>query len=148
MVSSKAETAQKYLEELNTERRETLEKIRKIILENIPKGFVEEMQYGMICYNIPIEKYPNTYNKKALTIAAIASQKNYASLYLMGIYADKEMEKWFKGELIKSSKNMKMGKSCINFKKIEDLDLELIKKVIEKITPEKYIEMYEKSRKN
>jgi predicted aldo/keto reductase-like oxidoreductase len=148
MVSSKAKTAQKYLEELDTERREIIENIRKIILERIPKGFVEEMQYGMICYNIPIEKYPNTYNKKALTIAAIASQKNYISLYLMGIYADKEMEKWFKGEMNQSNKKMKMGKSCINFKKIEDLDLELIKKVIEKITPEKYIQMYEKSRKN
>lgn len=148
MVSSKAETVQKYLEELETERREIIEKLRKIILEKIPKGFVEEMQYGMICYNIPIEKYPNTYNKKALTIAAMASQKNYVSLYLMGIYADKEIEKWFKGELIKSSKKMKMGKSCINFKKIDELDLELIKKVIEKITPEKYIQTYEKSRKN
>lgn len=148
MVSSKAKTAQEYLSELDTERRETLEKIRKIILENIPKGFVEEMQYGMICYNIPLERYPKTYNKKALTIAAIAAQKNYFSIYLMGSYANKEIEEWFKREMQQSEKKMKMGKSCINFKRIEEIDLELIRKTITKITPQKYIESYEKSRKN
>lgn len=147
MVTSKAKTVKEYIDELEGERREIIQRMTKIITETIPKGFVQEMQYGMICYNVPLERYPKTYNGKALTIVALASQKNYCSIYLMGAYADKETEKWFKEEIKKGKKKVKMGKSCINFEKIEDLDLNLIKKVISKIDPQKYIEIYEKSRK-
>src|SRR3989344_1849247 len=130
MVQSNAKTVEAYLKELPTERKEAISAVRKVILKNLPRGYEECMQYGMISYVIPLEKYPDTYNKQALGIVALASQKNYMSVYLMAIYGGKKTEKWFAEEYRKSGKKLDMGKSCIRFRKLDDLPLELIGKAV------------------
>lgn len=147
MVSSAAKTVKQYIAELPDDRRREVVKVRKLIMDNIPKGFEEIMLYGMICYAVPLSRYPVTYNKQPLTIAGLASQKNYISLYLMGVYGDKKTEKWFSDEYKKSGKKMNMGKSCLRFLKADDLAMDVVAKVIEKVTVEDFIATYEKSRK-
>ena len=147
MVSSSAKTVSSYLQELPENRREALIKVRKVILKNLPKGYKETMNWGMISYEIPFARYPNTYNKRPLGIAALASQKNYMSLYLMTVYGDKKIEKWFKDRYAASGKKPDMGKSCVHFKKLEDLPLDLIGEVIARVSVDEYIAHYEKARK-
>ena len=115
----------------------------KVILDNLPDGYVERMQYGMISYAIPLETYPVTYNKQPLGLASLASQKNYMSLYLMNVYGDTDTERWFHEEYRASGKKLDMGKSCVRFKKVEDLPLELIGQTIARTSPDEFIERYE-----
>lgn len=107
-------------------------------------GYEETMQYGMISYVIPMEKYPTTYNKKPLTFVSLASQKNYIALYLMNVYGDEEEE--FKKNYIATGKKLDMGKSCVRFKSLDDLPLKLISKTITRTSIAQFIERYEKSR--
>ena len=144
MVISKAGTVREYLAELSPERRDSIAKLRKLILKNLPKGYIEIMLYGMISYVIPLERYPNTYNKKPLTLASLASQKNYMALYLMNVYGDGEEE--FKKNYIATGKKLDMGKSCVRFKSLDDLPLRLIGKTITRTSVAQFIERYEKSR--
>lgn len=147
MVSSKANTVDQYLKELPAEKREAITDVRKVVLKNLPKGYKETMLWGMICYIIPLEEYPNTYNGAPLGIAALAAQKNYNSLYLMSVYGDPKTEKWFKERYAKSEKKLDMGKSCVRFKKAEDLPLDLIAETISRVSKEDYIQRYEQVRK-
>lgn len=147
MVSSKAQTVKQYLDELPTERHEAISKVRQVILKNLAAGFEEGMQYGMIGYYIPLKDFPNTYNGQPIGIAALASQKNYISIYLMNIYSDKKTSEWFESEYKKSGKKMNKGKCCVRFKKLDDLPLELIGKAIARTTAQQFIEQYKKSRK-
>jgi hypothetical protein len=146
-VQSKAKTINQYLAELPADRLSVIKTVRKVVLNNLQEGYKETMQYGMISYVIPIEIYPNTYNRKPLVIVGLSSQKNYLSLYLMNIYGDKKEEEWFKKEYEKSEKKLNMGKSCVRFKKVEDLPLDLIGKAVARITIKEFIELYEKARK-
>jgi uncharacterized protein YdhG (YjbR/CyaY superfamily) len=146
-VQSKAKTIDQYLAELPADRRGAIMKVRTVILNNIPEGFKETMQYGMISYVIPIERYPNTYNRQPLAIVALASQKNYMSFYLMSIYGDEKKRAWFKKEHKKSGKKLNMGKSCVRFKKVEDLPLDLIAEAVARTSVKEFIERYEESRK-
>src|SRR3989344_5122804 len=147
MVSSNAKTVEQYLKELPQERREAISAVRKVILKNLPKGYEECMMFGMIGYAIPLSKYPNTYNNQPLGIAALASQKNYMSIYLMNVYGNKETEKWFKDAYKKSGKKLDMGKSCVHFKKLDDLPLDVIGKTITLTSVDELIKVYEKSRR-
>ena len=94
MVSSKAATVEEYLAELPENRRDDIQQVREVILANLPDGFQECMQYGMIGYAIPLERFPDTYNKQALGVAALAAQKRHISVYLHGLYADPELTEW------------------------------------------------------
>lgn len=116
--------------------------IRKTILQNLPKGYEEVMDFGMIAYVIPLKRFPNTYNGHALGLAALASQKNYMSIYLMNVYGDPATEKWFKAEWKKTGKKIDMGKSCVRFKKLEDLPLDLIGKAVARTSVNAYITRY------
>jgi uncharacterized protein YdhG (YjbR/CyaY superfamily) len=147
MAQSKATTVDEYLAEQSPDRRLALEAIRRVILENLPRGYVETMQYGMIGYVVPLEKYPVTYNKQPLGVAALASQKNYLSLYLMNVYGDPETERWFVEEYQASGKKLDMGKSCVRFKKLEDLPLDLIGRAIARTSVDEFIGMYEAARR-
>ena len=147
MVYSKARTVKQYLAGLPPDRRAALAAARKVILDHLPKGYEETMQYGMISYVIPLKRYPNTYNRQPLGIACLASQKNYMVLYLMNVYGDKKIELWFRERYQASGKKLDMGKSCIRFRKIDDLPLELIGKAVARTSVEKFIEQYEKARK-
>ncbi len=144
MVQSKAQTVKEYLAELPPDRRKEIETLRKVILANLPKGYEECMSYGMIGYVIPLSRYPETYNKQPLAIAALASQKNYMSVYLMCVYGEKQYMEWFKKSFEASGKKLDMGKSCVRFKKSDDLPLDVIGEAIAKVSVENYIKFYEK----
>jgi len=145
MVQSKAKTVEQYLKELPADRREAIAAVRKVILRNLPKGYEEAMNWGMITYEIPLKTYPKTYNGQPLCLAGLASQKNFMTLYLMTVYGHKETEKWFKQRYKASGKKLDMGKSCVHFRKLDDLPLELIGEVIAKVPVENYIRFYEKA---
>ncbi|MEA3440984.1 MAG: DUF1801 domain-containing protein [Chloroflexota bacterium] len=147
MVTSKAATVEEYLDELPPERREVVSEVRQTILDNLPEGFVESMNWGMISYEIPLERYPDTYNKKPLAYAALAAQKNHYSIYLMGCYADSEQEAVLKEGFEQAGKRLDMGKSCVRFRKLEDIPMDAIARVIASTTPEQFITMYEHARK-
>ena len=144
MVQSNAGSVDEYLKELSPERRDSITTVRNLILENLPTGYEEMMLYGMISYVIPLERYPNTYNKKPLTLVSLASQKNYMALYLMNVYGDGEEE--FKKNYIATGKKLDMGKSCVRFKSLDDLPLRMIGKTITRTSVAQFIERYEKSR--
>jgi uncharacterized protein YdhG (YjbR/CyaY superfamily) len=145
-VKSQARTVEEYLEALLPERREPLSAVRGVILANLPEGFEEGMNWGMISYEIPLSRYPKTYNKQPLMMAALASQKNFMALYLTGVYGDPETGAWFRERYAASGKKLDMGKSCIRFRRLEDLPLELVGEVIRRCTVEAFIERYERSR--
>ena len=147
IMKSKAETVDEYLDELSDERRETVSIIRKLILEHLPEGYHEVMQYGMISYIIPFDIFPDTYNKQPLSYLSLASQKNNYSLYMSNVYADQEINSWFIKEYKESGKRMDMGKSCVRFKKLDNLPLDLIGEAISKTTPDEYIQMYKRAKK-
>jgi hypothetical protein len=130
MASSKATSVSAYLDELPPDRREAIVAVRKVILKNLPKGFVEGMAYGVIGYMIPLATYPETYNGQPLMYAGLASQKNYMSFYLTNVYGHKETEVWFRKRWAATGKKLDMGKSCVRFKKLDDLPLDLIGETI------------------
>ena len=146
MVKSKATTVKEYISELPEERINDIKAVRNLIIENLPKGYVETMQYGMITYVIPIDRYPNTYNGLPLGYISLASQKNYMALYLMNVYSNKEIESNFKNRYIASGTKLDMGKSCVRFKKLEDLPLDLIGETIAMTSVDDFISVYEESR--
>ena len=121
MAKSEANTVGEYLADLAEDRRAALTAVRKVILENLPVGYEETMQYGMVGYVIPLERYPATYNGKALIYTGLASQKNYMSVYLMGYYMDPDVQNKFEKAYAASGKRFDAGKSCIRFKKVDDL---------------------------
>ena len=140
-------SVQNYIDNLPEERRTIIVNLRKVISENLPNGFEECMNYGMIGYVVPKSLYPKGYHcspELPLPFLNIASQKNSVNIYHMGIYADEKLLKWFQEEFLKySKKKLDMGKSCIRFKKAEDIPYELIGELASKITPEQWIERYE-----
>lgn len=143
-MHSTSETVEAYLRSLPTDRREAISRLRQLILKNLPKGYEEGMQYGMISYHVPLQTYPTTYNGEPLSYIALASQKNYMSLYLMAIYGGNENE--FRTAYQQSGKKLNMGKSCIRFKQYEDLPEPLLAKTIASYTPKQFIELYELTR--
>ena len=147
MVRSQAETVDQYLAELPPERREVVSTVRDLVLRHLPEGYVETMNWGMISYEIPLSRYANTHNKQPLSYAALAAQKNYYSLYLMTAYADSEQEGWIKDAYAQAGKKLDMGKSCLRFRKLEDVMPRVIARVIASTPPDEFIAMYVKSRK-
>ncbi len=142
-MQSKAKTGEKYLAELPADRREALQVVRTAILENLPQGYEEGMQYGMIGYFEPHSVYPPGYHcdpKQPLPFVALASQKNYMSIYLM---FDEEFETWFRKAWTKTGKKLDRGKSCVRFKKIDDVPLKVIGQAIKRVPTKKFIEHYE-----
>ncbi|MEE8438591.1 MAG: DUF1801 domain-containing protein [Micropepsaceae bacterium] len=146
MVSSSATSVKDYLDELPGERRKAIAAVRRVIRKNLPKGYVESMQYGMISYIIPLKRFPETYNKQPLANISLASQKNHMPVYLMGIYGDKKLRRWFEREYKKTNKRMDVGKCCVRFKKLEDLPLEIVGKAVAAMSLEEFIAMYENAR--
>ena len=147
MVKSTAVTVEEYLNELAPPRREAIAAMRQVILDHLPQGYGEAMEFGMIGYVVPLKTYPKTYNKRPLMYAALASQKNYMSLYLMNVYGDRETETWFTERFRASGKKLDMGKSCVHFKKLDDLPLELLGEVIARTSVAGFIERNEASRR-
>ena len=143
-MQSKANTVKQYLNELPNDRKKAISIVRQTILENLPEGYDEVMNWGMMTYEVPLETYPNTYNGKPLMYAALASQKNHMAIYLMGCYMVPEVRNEFEKAYKKSGKQFDAGKSCIRFKKIDDLPLDLLGKTIASIDVNEFIELVEK----
>lgn len=133
--------------ELPQDRQQPMTELRNVILRNLPKGFKETMSYGMITYVVPHSLYPAGYHcdpKQALPFLSIASQKNFIAVYHMGLYARRDLLDWFTKEYAKQSKaKLDMGKSCIRFKKPEQIPLDLIGVLASKMSPQEWIETYE-----
>lgn len=150
-MQSQALTAEQYINELPKERKMAIETLRNVIVKNLPTGFEECMNYGMIGFVVPHELYPAGYHcnpKLPLPFLNIASQKQHITLYHSGLNAGKLLD-WFTSEFEKvSSKKLNMGKCCIRFKKLEDIPLDLIGELVSKITPSQWIAIYESSIKN
>lgn len=146
-----AKNPEEYISKLPDDRKEAIIKLRSVILENLPEGFTESMQYDMISYVVPHTYYPAGYHcdpKQALPFMSIASQKNFIAVYHMGVYSIKELSDWFTAEYPKYSKTkLDMGKSCIRFKKIEQIPYNLIGELTSKITPDEWITFYESNMK-
>ena len=146
MVTSSAKTVDGYLDELTPERRQVVEAVRDVILENLPDGYEEVMQYGMISYVIPFSRFPITYNRQPLGYVSLAAQKNYISLYLMGVYGSEDLSAWFTREWKATGRKLDMGKSCIRFKRIEDVALELVGEAVARVSVDDFIKIYEDAR--
>ena len=125
-MQSDAKDVLTYLEELPEERRTTIETVRRVILENLPEGYEEAMNWGMITYQVPLQEYPDTYNGKPLLYAALASQKNHMAVYLTSIYMQDTERQAFEAAYRQTGKRFDAGKSCVRFRKLDDLPLELI----------------------
>lgn len=151
-MQSKATTVKQYLDQLPEERKPWFNALRETIINNLPKGFSEEMSYGMIGYVVPHSIYPQGYHcdpQLPLPFINLASQKNFIAVYHMGIYANPELLSWFVNEFPKHSKfKLDMGKSCIRFKKPEQIPFELIGELIQKMKVNDWVGLYEKNFRN
>ncbi len=146
-----ANSVDEYIAQLPKERQEAIEKLRNLALHNLPKGFSEGIIYKMIGFFVPLEIYPAGYHcakkePEPLPFVQFASQKNFIAMYNMGLYADKELYDWFVEEYPKHSKyKLDMGKSCVRFKKIDDIPYDLISELLRKMSVEDWISLYEKN---
>lgn len=155
-MQSKATSVAGYLASLPEDRRKTVEAVRKVILANLDSGYEEGMQYGAIGYYVPHRVFPAGYHcdpKQPLPFAALASQKNYLSLYMMGVYCgcgegpgagETPHARWFREAWTRTGKKLDMGKACVRFRKVEDLALEVIGEAIKRVPAKVYIEQYQK----
>jgi uncharacterized protein YdhG (YjbR/CyaY superfamily) len=147
-MRSEAKTPEEYIQTLPDDRKEVMAELRSVIKKNLPKGFSESMGYGMLNFVVPHSKYPNGYHcdpKLPLPFLAVASQKNFVALYHMGMYSDPKLLKWFTTEFPKHSKSkLDMGKSCVRFKKPAEIPFKLIGELASKMSPDQWIECYEK----
>lgn len=146
MVSSRASTVADYLAELPADRRAEIERVRDVINSALPEGYREGIGYGMIGWVVPLEVYPDTYNKQPLAYAGLAALKNYNSLYLNCVYASKERTDKLKAAFVAAGKKLDMGKSCIRFKNADELALHVVRDEIASTTPDDFIKIYEEAR--
>ena len=146
-MPTKTTTVEGYVNELPAERKQAITELRKVIKKNLPKGFAEEISYGMIGYVVPLSKYPKGYHcnpSLPLPFINVGSKKNFIALHHMGVYASKDLLDWFTKEYPKHCKTkLDMGKGCIRFKKMDDIPYKLIGELSAKISPDKWIEMVE-----
>ena len=145
-MQSDATTVDDYLAELEPDRKASVAAVRDVILENLPDGYEEVMQYGMISYIVPTAILAETYNGQPLMYAALASQKRYMSLYLTNVYGDEGSAEWFRQRYAASGKKLNMGKSCVRFRKLEDLPLDVVGEAIALTPMDEFLEIYRASR--
>jgi hypothetical protein len=147
MASSKAPTVAAYLAELPPDRRAVIAEVRRVVRRNLPRGYRETMNWGMITWEIPLKRYPETYNGQPLCYLALAAQKNATSLYLTSIYQDPALARALKDGFKRAGKKLNMGKSCIRFRTADELALDVIGKVVASTPPDRFIARYEASRR-
>lgn len=143
MVRSNASTVEQYLAELPDDRRADVESVRAMVLANLPEGYVETMRWGMITYEVPLEVYPDTYNGQPLMFLALAAQKRHLALYLTNVAFVPGGEERFKTRYLETGKKLDMGRSCLRFKKADDLATDLIAETIRSTSLDEFIEGYE-----
>jgi hypothetical protein len=141
---SRPTTVKGYLESLPPDRRAVIAAGRKFVQANVPKGYTEFMNWGVINWGIPLTQFPNTYNGQPFTYVALAANKHNVSLHLMGCYANPKQIDFLRDEFKKAGKKFDMGKSCLHFRTLDDLDLKSVAKVIGSVTPAQFLAMYKK----
>jgi hypothetical protein len=146
MPRSDATTPDEYIASLPDDRREAIAEIRRVIRENLPDGYAEGMAYGMIGWFVPLETYPDTYNGQPLGLAALASQKNHIALYLNNVYGDPKLEGWFRERWTETGKKLDMGKSCVRFRTLDDVPLDVIGETIARTDLASFLAQYEGTR--
>jgi len=144
-MRSDAATVAQYLSELPVDRRSAIEAVRKMILEHLPKGYEEAMNWGMITYQVPLETCPDTYNGQPLMYAALAAQKSHNAVYLTGIYMDDKARRAFEDAYRATGKRLDVGKSCVRFRKLEDLPLQVIGDAIASLQVNEFVSRVKKS---
>ena len=142
-MQSDATTIESYLAGLPEDRRAALGAVREVVLAHLPAGFEEVMQYGMISYVVPLERFPRTYNGSPLTVASLANQKHHMALYLMGIYGGGEA--WLRSRWAETGKKLDLGKSCLRFKRLDDLALDVVGEAIGRTTVDDLIAAHERA---
>ena len=147
MVQSSATTVDEYLKQLPDDARKVLTALRKVVKASLPTGYEEAMANGMIGYGVPLSRYPKTYNKQPLAYVALAAQKNHYAVYLMCAYTDPAQMKALEEGFRSAGKKLDMGKSCLRFKSLDDIPLDVISQVVASTPVERYIEIYEQTRK-
>jgi hypothetical protein len=145
-MAGEPQTPDEYIASLPEGRREAVKAVREVVRDNLRPGFEEGMQYGMIGWYVPLERFPNTYNGRPLGLAALAIQKNYMSLYLNSVYGNRQTEAWFRERYAASGKKLDIGKSCVRFKRLEDLPLDVIGETIRRVDLESFVTGYEQAR--
>ena len=145
-MRSDATTVDEYLASLPDDRRKAISEVREVILANLPDGYEEAMNWGMITYQVPLETYPTTYNKQPLMYAGLASQKNHMAVYLTGVYSSDGDWAVFEEEYRATGKRLDMGKSCVRFRKLDDLPLDVIGRAIAACDVDSFIELVETAR--
>jgi uncharacterized protein YdhG (YjbR/CyaY superfamily) len=146
-MKSDAETVEEYLDELPPDRREAIATIRDVINQHLPEGYVEQMEWGMVSWVVPLAEYPDTYNGKPLCYVSLASQKNHMAVYLMGLYTEGGDEAWFRQQYADRGMKLDMGKSCVVFKRLDELPLDVLGDAVARIPVGSFVARYEDSRK-
>jgi hypothetical protein len=146
MNTTRARTPAAYLAAQPADRRKELARVRQVIRRNLPAGYRETINWGMITYEIPLRRYPGTYNGRPLCYASLGAQKRHLALYLMGAYADGMKGRRLVDGFKKAGKTLDMGKSCIRFQTADDLALDVIGEVVASVPVDRYIEMYDATR--
>jgi hypothetical protein len=143
MVSSRATSVDDYLAELPPDRADVVRTVRQTILDHLPEGYVETMNWGMICYELPLERYPETYNGQPIGTAALAAQARHYSLYLNAVYMSGELSQRLRDAYAEAGIKLDMGRTCVRFRNLDGIDLDVVGDVIAAVTPEDLIAMYE-----
>jgi uncharacterized protein YdhG (YjbR/CyaY superfamily) len=146
MARSDAATPDEYIASLPEDRREAVAEVRRVIREHLPDGYTEGMAYGMIGWWVPLEMFGDIYNGQPLGLAALASQKNHIALYLNNVYGDRELEAWFRERWARTGKKLDMGKSCVRFRRLEDVPLEVIGETIARSDLGSYVAQHRAAR--
>jgi Domain of unknown function (DU1801) len=146
MATGAPATPDEYIASLPPDRREAVGGVRDVVRRNLPEGFKEGMEFGMIAWYVPLETFPDTYNGRPLGLAALASQKHHMSLYLNSVYGDPKTDAWFRRRYEASGKKLDMGKSCVRFRRIEDLPLDVIGETIARVDLDSFLAAYQAAR--
>jgi uncharacterized protein YdhG (YjbR/CyaY superfamily) len=146
MVTSQATTVEEYLAALPDERRMALSTVREAILERLPEGIVETMDWGMIAYEVPLETFPDTYNGRPLLYAGLAAQKRHLAVYLTTVYVDPERVAAFRDRYLATGKRLDMGKSCVRFRRLDDLALDVVADEIGAHTLQEFLDHHRAAR--
>ncbi len=146
MVRSTAQSPDEYIAGLPPDRREAITAVRDVIRRNLPDGFEEGMEFGVITWYVPLDRFPDTYNGRPLGLVALASQKQYMALYLNTVYGDPQLADWFRDRYAASGKRLNMGKSCVRFRSLQDLPLDVIGETIAKVPLDRFVAHYQAAR--
>jgi len=146
MVRSTARSPEEYIASLPPDRREAITAVRDVIRRNLPDGFEEGMEFGALTWFVPLERFPDTHNGRPLGLVALASQKQYMALYLNTVYGDPQLADWFRARYAASGKRLSMGKSCVRFRSLDDLPLDVVGETVAKVSVDQFVQHYQAAR--